>query len=72
MKSENLVTKSISVQITVVLLTASAKILKLRIMILNLPIPIPDEDKKLSEIFIFTLLCGASKGFMKTSECMGR
>ena len=55
-----------------VLLTASAKILKLRIMILNLPIPIPDEDKKLSEIFIFTLLCGASKGFMKTSECMGR
>ena len=27
--------------------------------------PIPDEEKKLSQIFIFTLLCGASKGFMK-------
>ena len=26
---------------------------------------IPDKVKKLSEIFIFTLLCGASKGFMK-------
>ena len=72
MKSENLVTKSISVQITMVLLIASEKILKLRILILNFPIPIPDEDKKLSGIFILTLLCGASKGFMKASECMGR
>ena len=27
--------------------------------------PIPDKVKKLSQIFIFTLLCGASKGFMK-------
>ena len=26
----------------------------------------PDKVKKLSEIFIFTLLCGASKGLMKT------
>ena len=33
--------------------------------ILTLPVPIPAEEKKLSEIFIFTLLCGASKGFMK-------
>ena len=33
--------------------------------LLTLSIPIPDEDKKLSEIFIFTLLCGASNGFMK-------
>ena len=33
--------------------------------ILTLPVPIPDKDKKLSQIFIFTLLCGASKGFMK-------
>ena len=24
-----------------------------------------DKKKKLTEIFIFTLLCGASKGFMK-------
>ena len=33
--------------------------------ILTLPVPIPDEEKKLSQIFVFTLLCGASKGFMK-------
>ena len=32
---------------------------------LTLTVPIPDEEKKLSQIFIFTLLCGASKGFMK-------
>ena len=31
---------------------------------LTLPVPIP-EEKKLSKIFIFTLLGGASKGFMK-------
>ena len=35
-------------------------------MFLTLSAPIPDEEKKLTEIFIFTLLCGASKGFMKT------
>ena len=27
--------------------------------------PIPDEEKKLTSIFIFRLLCGASKSFMK-------
>ena len=32
---------------------------------LTLPAPIPDKEKKLTQIFIFTLLCGASKGFMK-------
>ena len=26
---------------------------------------IPDEERKLTWIFIFTLLCGASKGFLK-------
>ena len=30
-----------------------------------LPAPIPDKEKKLTQILIFTLLCGASKGFMK-------
>ena len=30
-----------------------------------LPVLIPDEEEKLSLIFIFTFLCGASKGFMK-------
>ena len=30
--------------------------------------PIPDKVKKLSQIFIFTLLCGASKGFMKVCK----
>ena len=32
---------------------------------LNIPVPIPDEEKKLSSMFIFTLLCGTSKGFMQ-------
>ena len=32
---------------------------------LTLPVWIPDEEKKLSWIFIFTLLCGASKGSIK-------
>ena len=32
---------------------------------LTLPVQIPDKEKKLSQIFTFTLLCGASKGFMK-------
>ena len=36
-----------------------------QIELLPLPVPIPDEEKKLTEIFIFTLLCGALKGFMK-------
>ena len=27
--------------------------------------PIPDKKKKLTKVFIFTLLFGASKGFMK-------
>ena len=31
---------------------------------LILPVPIPDEYKIFSSIFILTLLCGASKGFM--------
>ena len=33
--------------------------------LLTLPTPIPDKERKLSYIFIFTLLCGASKNFMK-------
>ena len=32
---------------------------------LSLSVPIPSEKKKITSIFIFTLLCGASKGFMK-------
>ena len=35
-----------------------------RIPKLTFNVPIPDKVKKLSEIFIFTLLCDASKGFM--------
>ena len=35
--------------------------------LLTLNVPIPDKVKKLSQIFIFTLLCGASKGFMNGS-----
>ena len=33
--------------------------------ITELNVPIQDKAKKLSYIFIFTLLCGASEGFMK-------
>ena len=29
-----------------------------------------DEDKKVTLIFIFTLLCGASKGFMKAVKAL--
>ena len=36
-----------------------------RCSMLTLSVPIPDEEKKLSEIFIFTLLSGAPKGFVK-------
>ena len=32
---------------------------------LTLPVPIPDEEGKLTEIFTFKLLCGASEGFIK-------
>ena len=35
--------------------------------VITLPVPIPEEEeKKWNEIFTFTLLCGASKGFRKT------
>ena len=30
-----------------------------------IPVPIPDEKRKLTYIFTLTLLCGASKSFMK-------
>ena len=36
--------------------------------LLNLPVPFPDKEKKLTQIFIFTLFCGASKGFIKPFE----
>ena len=35
----------------------------------TIPVPILDEEKKLTEVFIFTLLCGAWKGFMKALKC---
>ena len=33
---------------------------------LSLPFPIQDEVRKFTKIFIFKLLCGASKAFKKT------
>ena len=33
--------------------------------LLTFPILIPEKERKLTSIFIFTLLCGASKGFTK-------
>ena len=48
---------------------------------LTFPIPIPDEERKLADIFIFTLLCGDSKegfkAFIKsilgnTNKCENR
>ena len=35
---------------------------------LILPVPIPDEERKLTQVFILSLLCGASKGFIKFFE----
>ena len=35
---------------------------------LTLPVPIPDEEKKLTEIFIFILLCGTSEGSTKATK----
>ena len=35
----------------------------IEIVLLFLPVPIPHKDRKLIRIFIFTILCGASKGF---------
>ena len=34
-------------------------------LMLILPVPIPDEEKKLAEVFVLTLLCGASEGLME-------
>ena len=34
----------------------------------NTPLTIPDEEKKLNSAFIFTLLCGASKVFIKATK----
>ena len=34
-------------------------------LMLTLPVPIPDKEKKVTQIFIFILLCDASKGFIK-------
>ena len=34
--------------------------------VVTIPVPIPDQEEKLPSIFIFTLLCGVLKGFMKT------
>ena len=34
-------------------------------LFLIIPVPIPNEEKKLSQIFIFTLIYGAWKHFMK-------
>ena len=38
--------------------------LSIQILVLTFPVPIPGRREKIF-IFIFTLLCGASKGFMK-------
>ena len=34
-------------------------------LFLTFPVPIPEAERKLIQVFIFTLLCGDSKGFMK-------
>ena len=39
-------------------------------MILTVTVPVPNEGKKLSQTFIFTLLCGASKDFMKALKAI--
>ena len=41
-------------------------------LLLTLPVPIPDEGRKLTYIFVYTLLCGTSKGFMKALKAPQR
>ena len=55
---------TIAVLITLPAPCVSESCIKVKVN-LTLPTPIPDKEKKLTQIFIFTLLCGASKGFMK-------
>ena len=37
---------------------------------LTLPVPMPDKDNKLTSVFLWTLFCGASKGFMKALKAI--
>ena len=34
-------------------------------LFLTLPVPIPDEERELTQIIIFTILCGPAKGFFE-------
>ena len=52
-------------QVAVSKLTMQIAISRILIFSLTLTVAIQDEEKKLTQLFIFTLLCGASKGFMK-------
>ena len=38
--------------------------------LLTLTVPIPNDEKKLTYIFIFTLLCGALESFMKALSAL--
>ena len=44
--------------------------MKVRRFFINFSISIPDKEKKKNLNFIFTLLCGASKGLMKTLKTL--
>ena len=37
-------------------------------ILLTLPVRMPDEERELTQVFIFTLLCDASKGLMKAPK----
>ena len=50
--------------------TATSLTIVLQAVLLILPVPIPDEERKLTYIFIFTLLCGAPKGFVKALKAL--
>ena len=39
-------------------------------LFLIFPVPIPEAERKLIQVFIFTLLCGDSKGFMKALKAL--
>ena len=62
---------TIAVLITLPAPCISESCIKIKVN-LTLPTPIPDKEKKLTQIFIFTLLSGASKGFMKALWCLKR
>ena len=71
--SENLRTYVTTYELKNKLFTVNSHTIKQTIgmrLTLTLPAAIPDKKKKLTQIFIFTFLCGASKTFVKVLKAL--